>query len=591
MGKRVLTGLHISDMLLIESLSLDMQSGLTVLTGETGAGKTILLDALGLALGGRADNSLIRQTAKRARVTAYFTAPAPESPLDILLRSHGFAPDVGESLLIRRDLLRDSASRAFINDQPCSATFLRQIGSYLVEIHGQNDGSGMLSPKEHRALLDSFGACDTTAVKVAYTAWQAALEQLTAYRDTLAEAQRDRDWLAHCLAELQNLAPQHGEEEALANRRTAMQKCERLTHDLIAIRHMLAGSEGAPALLRSAARQLSRLADADDFLTAALTALDRAIIDIDEAESHLIAATERYNFDPAQLDTIEMRLFDLRALARKHATPPDALATLAEDFAVRHAALEAGEQGLQTLEQQMRDTAHAYEQCAASLSTARHQAAARLDTAVAAELSPLRLNTARFETMIAHLPRERWGAQGMDRVEFTIATNADTNMEPLAKIASGGELSRFILALKVALAEQGGADLLIFDEIDRGVGGAVASAVGARLARLASEGKQLIVVTHSPQVAARGTMHYLVSKKTKLVHTAKESPQSPKDSPNIVAQTPSGSDNPPSEIQVTYTQVHSLTAAERREEIARMLSGDKVTDEARSQASRLIESQ
>ena len=558
----MLTALSISNIVLIERLDLDFEGGLGVLTGETGAGKSILLDALGLALGARADTALVRQGSDRAQVTASFAPPAAGTPLAALLADNDVVLEDGESLLIRRTVKADGGSRAFLNDQPCSAALLREVGSYLVEIHGQHDDRGLLAPAGHRALLDAYARADAGAVAAAHASWRSAEERLAAARAAIAEAERDREWLEHCVAELRTLAPQPGEEAELAEARAAMQKGERIAGDLSTIMEAFDGSAGGPALLRGAARRLDRLAGDHPLLAEALASLDRAIIDADDAEAKLHEAARALEYDPDRLEATEARLFELRAMARKHGVQPDELAALTDDLAARLDAIEGGSAGLARLEAAVAESAAAYTHAATALSDQRTKAAARLDAAVAGELAPLKLDAARFRTLVERLPAERWGADGIDRVEFLIATNPGAPFAPLAKIASGGELSRFILALKVALAEEGGADTIIFDEIDRGVGGAVASAIGERLARLAGGSgkggsKQLLAVTHSPQVAAKGATHFMIAKS--------------------------------SEGTVTRTGVRALDEAGRREEIARMLSGAEVTAEARAQADRLLE--
>ncbi|KTE28107.1 MULTISPECIES: DNA repair protein RecN [unclassified Sphingopyxis] len=553
----MLTALSIANIVLIERLDLDFEAGLGVLTGETGAGKSILLDALGLALGMRADSALVRQGTDKAQVTASFTPPSEGTPLAVLLAENEVALEPGEPLLIRRTLKADGGSRAFLNDQPCSAALLREVGGYLVEIHGQHDDRGLLAPAGHRALLDVYARADTGAVAVAHAAWRAAEEKLAVAKAAISEATRDREWLEHCVAELQKLDPQPGEEAELAEARAAMQKGEKIAGDLGTILEAFDGSDGGPALLRGAARRLDRLAGDHPLLAEALAALDRAIIDADDAETKLHEAARALEYDPDRLEAAETRLFELRAMARKHGVQPDELAELAGELAARLDAIEGGSAGLAKLEAAVAETAAAYTHAATALSDLRAKAAARLDAAVAGELVPLKLDAARFQTAVERLPAERWGADGIDRVEFLISTNPGAPFAPLAKIASGGELSRFILALKVALAEEGGADTIIFDEIDRGVGGAVASAIGERLARLSRGGKQLLAVTHSPQVAAKGASHFIIAKS--------------------------------SEGTVTRTGVRALDEAGRREEIARMLSGAEVTEEARAQAERLLE--
>lgn len=552
----MLTGLSIRNIVLIEALDLVFERGLTVLTGETGAGKSILLDALGLALGMRADSGLVRAGADQASVTATFDPPAAHSALARLLTDSDVALEAGEPLLIRRTLKADGGSRAFINDQPCSAALLRDVGAYLVEIHGQHDERGLINPRGHMDLLDAFGGLDSGAVRAAHGAWQATLARLSAAREALDTASRERDYLAHAVAELNSFAPEPGEEEALASERADMQKGARLTEDMAALDDLLGGSDGALARLRQAARRLDRIGAEHETLASALAAFDRAVIEASEAEELLERASEALAVDPARLDAIEARLFDLRALARKHQVAADDLADLAMRMSDQLARIDAGEAGLAELEAEVATTRRAYEAAAQALSEARQRAAVRLDEAMAGELAPLKLDAARFRTDVELLPEAQWRASGRDRVEFMISTNPGAPFAPLTKIASGGELSRFILALKVALAAQGSAGTMIFDEIDRGVGGAVAGAIGDRLARLAREG-QVIVVTHSPQVAARGAAHLLIAKS--------------------------------SEGTITRTGVHPLDEGERREEIARMLSGAAITDEARAQAERLLE--
>ncbi|OYY89441.1 MAG: DNA repair protein RecN [Sphingomonas sp. 28-66-16] len=553
----MLTALSIRDVVLIEALDLDFGAGLGVLTGETGAGKSILLDALGLALGARGESGLVRHGAAQAVVTASFDPPAIGGPVAAALELNGLDFDPAEPLLIRRIVKADGGSRAFVNDQPASAALLRDLASQLVEIHGQHDDRGLLNPRGHRALLDAFGRIDTAPVATAFRVWRDAVDRLDTARAELDTVARDREWLEHAVGELRQLAPEAGEEEILATRRAGMQRGEKIAGDMQAVADLLDGSEGGLARLRQAARVLERIASDHEALGEALAAIDRAIIEGTAAQTQIDAAADALAFDPAQLEADETRLFELRAIARKHRVQPDDLAALADDLAAKLERIESGGAGIATLEAALAAAARAYADEAARLTDARTQAAARLDAAVKAELAPLKLDAARFRTAIAPLGQEQWSAAGKDRVEFEISTNPGAPFAPLVKIASGGELSRFILALKVCLAEQGGAATMIFDEIDRGVGGAVASAIGERLARLAG-GTQLLVVTHSPQVAARGRDHFFIAKS--------------------------------SDGTVTRTGVRALTAAERREEIARMLSGAEITDEARAQAARLLES-
>ena len=549
----MLTALSIRDVVLIEALELEFGAGLGVLTGETGAGKSILLDALGLALGRRGESGLVRSGASQAVVTASFDAPPAAAAL---LADNGLELEPGEALIIRRIVKADGGSRAFVNDQPASAALLRELGALLVEIHGQHDDRGLLAAAGHRALLDAYARGNTRAVAEAHVAWRAAERALEEARDGIAAAQRDREWLEHSVAELVALAPEPGEEETLAERRRSMQRAEKVADDLGAVTDHLDGGDGALTHLRQAARVLERIAEDHPALGDALAAVDRALIEGNAAEERLREAAAALLYDPRQLEDDEARLFELRAMARKHRVQPDELAVLASDLATQLERLNAGEEGLTGLERAVTAARARYEAAAAELTAARAAAATRLDAAVADELAPLKLDAARFRTVVAPLAESDWSPAGRDRVEFEIATNPGAPFAALAKIASGGELSRFILALKVALAQEGGATTMIFDEIDRGVGGAVASAIGERLARLA-QATQLLVVTHSPQVAARGATHWLIAKSSDGV--------------------------------VTRTGVRPLDAAERREEIARMLSGATVTDEARAQAERLLE--
>ncbi|WP_294355533.1 DNA repair protein RecN [uncultured Sphingomonas sp.] len=549
----MLTALSIRDVVLIEALDLEFGEGLGVLTGETGAGKSILLDSLGLALGRRGDSGLVRHGATQASVTATFDRPAG---VDAVLEENGIDAEPGEPLIVRRIVRADGGSRAFVNNQPASAALLREIGQMLVEIHGQHDDRGMLAPAGHRALLDAFARADVAKVSTAHAAWRNATSALEDAQAEIATAQRDREWLEHAVAELDKLAPEPGEEEALAERRRGMQRAEKIADDLNDVTGHVDGRDGAMTQLRQAARVLERIAEDHPALAEALAAIDRAVIEGAVAEEKLRDAAAALMHDPRQLEEDEARLFELRAMARKHRVQPDDLAALADRQRAQLERLNAGEEGLAGLEARVDKARAAYVAAADALTKQRTAAAKRLDAAVAGELAPLKLDAARFRTIVAPLSEGEWSPAGRDRVEFEISTNPGAPFAPLAKIASGGELSRFILALKVALAQQGGAATMIFDEIDRGVGGAVASAIGDRLARLATRA-QLLVVTHSPQVAARGAAHLLIAKSN--------------------------------DGKVTRTGVRPLSPDERREEIARMLSGATVTDEARAQAERLLE--
>ncbi|KEO87388.1 DNA recombination protein RecN [Erythrobacter sp. JL475] len=553
----MLTRLSIRNIVLIEALDLDFGRGLGVLTGETGAGKSILLDALGLVLGDRAETSLVRAGEDKASVTASFEFAQLPKPIAEALDDADIEIEPGEPLIIRRQVKADGGSKAFINDSPASVALLRELAPALVELHGQHDDRGLVNPRGHRALLDRYAGIDLPALERRWAAWAKAEAQLSEARGEVEQAKADQDLLIAHLAELTALEPQAGEEARLAATRADMQKGEKLAGDLEELRHVWEGSDSPLAALRVAARKLDRIADQHPLLAEALAALDRAVIEAGEAEEKLEKAAEALVHDPAALDAAETRLFELRALARKHRCEVDHLPDLMREMRGKLDAIEGGEAQLDALEAAVKETRAAYVEAAEKAQEQRIAAAKKLDKAVAAELAPLKLDAARFLTAIGKLPEERWGAHGMDSAEFLIATNPGADFAPLGKIASGGELSRFILALKVALAEKGGAATIIFDEIDRGVGGAVASAIGERLARLASDEGQLLAVTHSPQVAARGGTHYMIAKSS------------------------SGT--------VTKTSVVLLDAEGRQEEIARMLSGAEVTPEARAQADRLLE--
>lgn len=557
----MLTRLSIRNIVLIEALDLAFEGGLGVLTGETGAGKSILLDALGLVLGNRADSGLVRAGEDKASVAAIFEFADLPEPVRTVLDDAGVEIEPGEPLILRRQLKADGGSKAFVNDQSVSVALLRELAPHLVELHGQHDDRGLVNPRGHRALLDRFAGADVAGVELAWRQWRDARDALDAVRARVEQASAEKDLLLAYLSELTALEPVEGEEAELAEARAAMQKGERLTGDLAELQHLWAGSDSALASLRSAARRLDRIAGEHPLLAEALAALDRAVIEASEAEERLTSAVEALAHDPQALDRIETRLFDLRAAARKHGCSVDDLPAKMREMRGDLDAIESGVEEIAGLEKAAQAAAQVFRARAEEVHANRVTAAIRLDEAVAAELAPLKLDAARFRTAVSELPEERWGPQGMDSVEFLISTNPGADFAPLAKIASGGELSRFILALKVALAEEGGAAVMIFDEIDRGVGGAVASAIGERLSRLAGRGAkgggQLLVVTHSPQVAARGKMHYVIHKS--------------------------------SEGTVTKTSVTLLDNAGRQEEIARMLSGAEITDEARAQADRLLE--
>jgi DNA repair protein RecN (Recombination protein N) len=548
----VLRQLAIHNIVLVDRLELEFEPGLGVLTGETGAGKSILLDALGLALGSRADAGLVRSGEENAAVSAELELPANHEALG-LLRDQGIEHEEGEPLIVRRTLKSDGGSRAFAGGSAVPVGLLRDLGALAVEIHGQHDDRGLLNPRGHRGLLDSFGKLDTTAVANAWAEVTRIESELLAARAQAAAAERDREYLEHACEELERLAPEEGEETRLAEERAAMQAGLKAGESLTGLDELLGGSEGALALLRQAARRIERGAADHPLLAEALSSLDRSVIEASEAEDKIARAANAMAFDPARLEQAESRLFDIRGLARKHRVEADALAALGVQMRQQLAAIQAGTERIAALDHELVAAREAYSAAAEQLSKKRHEAAARLDAAVAAELHPLKLDAAGFRTAIASAEA---GSSGTDRVEFEVSTNPGAPFGPLTRIASGGELSRFILALKVALAEAGSAATMIFDEVDRGVGGAVASAIGERLARLAHQ-SQVLVVTHSPQVAARASHHYRIEK----------------------THDEAG----------TRTLVRKLSDAERREEIARMLSGASITDEARAQAKRLLD--
>ena len=548
----MLRQLAIQNVVLVDRLELEFEPGLGVLTGETGAGKSILLDALGLALGARADMGLVRSGQDGAVVSAELALPA-DHPIHRLLEEQGIEPEAGEPLIIRRTLKSDGGSRAFIGGTSVPAGLLREVGVLGVEVHGQHDDRGLLNPKGHRDLLDAFGGLDAGTVAIAWAEIMRIEAELGQARAEAAAAERDREFLEHACAEIESLAPEEGEETRLAEERAAMQAGVKAGDSLTGLDELLGGSEGALAILRQAARRIERGAPDHPLLAEALASLDRALIEANDADEKIARAADALAFDPARLEQVEARLFEIRGLARKHRVEADALANLSQQMRRQLSAIEAGSESIAELDRQLVRARERYSAAAERLSEQRRESAKQLDSAVAEELHPLKLDAAKFRTdIVAAEP----GPSGTDRVEFEVSTNPGAPFGPLTRIASGGELSRFILALKVALAEAGTAATMIFDEVDRGVGGAVASAIGERLARLARE-SQVLVVTHSPQVAARALHHYRIEKSH-------------------------GTDG-------TRTSVRKLTDSERREEIARMLSGAAITDEARAQAARLLD--
>lgn len=553
----MLVGLSIRDIVLVDRLELQGRSGLCVLTGETGAGKSILLDALGLALGGRGDAGLVRPSADQGVVSAEFEVAAGH-PLRTLLDERGLDGG-GDSVVLRRVLGADGRSRAFINDQSVSIGLLRQCGELLVEVHGQNDAQGLLDPLSHAALLDAFGGLESkrTACRTAYQNMRAAAQAVASAEAELVAARADEDYLRHVRNELQALDPQIGEEAELSERRALLMQAEKIAEGLNEADTLLAGPDGIDNQMRRAQRALERVAPlAAGRLEEALATLDRAADEVAEAVSAVEYAAVDLNLDPSQLERINDRLFALRDAARKHRTDVDSLPALRNDFAGRIQALDVGSETLETLKGVESEAREAYAAAARALTAGRTKAAKRLDKAVAAELKPLKLGNATFRTNVEALAESDWSADGADRVQFLAATVKGASLAPLQRIASGGELSRFMLAIKVVLAATRSAGTLVFDEVDSGVGGAVADKVGERLARLAT-GAQILVVTHSPQVAARGDHHWRVAR-----HEGR-----------------SGS----------RVSVDGLDAPERREEIARMLAGAEITNEARAAADSLLQ--
>ncbi len=558
----MLTALAIRDVVLIERLELDFGSGLTVLTGETGAGKSILLDSLGLALGSRADAALVRAGAAQASVTACF-APAAGHPVHALLTEQGL--DTEDDIVLRRVLAKDGRSRAFINDQPVGVSLLRRAGALLVEVQGQHEQIGLADPASHAGLLDAFGVAAPLRERVQSTwrSWREAITGLEAAREAIDAAQRDEDWLRHAVDELAAMAPGEGEEERLAGERQRLQQGERRAEMIAAALAELTPrdrrSPAPAAALRAASRALQRLAspgqDAANPAASAMAALERAEEAMAEAETLLTRLAGEADADPRQLEQAEERLFALRGLARKHAVQVSELPALLDALSARLAALDTGAAQVAALEQAVQAARAGYVEAAAALSAVRLAAAARLDRAVAKELPPLRLEKARFRAAVSPLEESEWGPSGTDAVRFLIATNPGQELGPLARIASGGELSRLMLALKVVLASGSPVPTLVFDEVDADVGGATAAAVGERLTRVAQR-VQVLVVTHSPQVAARGGAHLRVAKQAAKGRAA--------------------------------TLVDQLDARSRREEIARMLAGETITDAARAAADELL---
>jgi len=550
----MLSRLSIRDIVLIDRLDIDFGTGLAALTGETGAGKSILLDAFALALGARGEAALVRAGAEQGQVTAAFELAADHPVRRVLVENDLGADD---ELIVRRVQFADGRTRAFVNDQPVSVQVLRALGTALVEIHGQHDERAFVDAATHRALLDAYGGIEGDVAEVArlWNERRACEAAVAAHRAEVERASREAEWLRHAADELTRLAPEAGEETALADRRSSMMQAEKVAEDLRTTYEGISGPQSPVPSLATALRRLERRgAQAPALIEPVVRAIDAALTALEEGRAHLEGALRAAEYDPKELERIEERLFALRAAGRKYNAPVDDLNALAARYAGELALIDAGAGRLAALEKEAQAAAARYREAAQALSAKRRKAALKLDKSVNAELKPLKLDRARFSTEIVGADE---GPDGVDRVEFWVRTNPGTRPGPLMKIASGGELARFLLALKVVLARSGSAPTLIFDEIDTGAGGAVADAIGVRLARLAS-GMQVIAVTHAPQVAARADRHYLISKDA--LGSGKR----------------------------VATRILELAAERRREEIARMLAGAEITAEARAAAERLI---
>jgi DNA repair protein RecN (Recombination protein N) len=550
----MLAHLSIRDIVLIEKLEIDFARGLTVLTGETGAGKSILLDALSLALGARGDAGLVRHGAAQGQIIAVFDLPG-DHPARMVLTENAYE-DNGD-LILRRVQSGDGKSRVFVNDQPASVGLLRELGSALVEIHGQHDDRALVSPEAHRALLDAFGGLGTELSKVRtnYRDWRGAETALAKHKARVEAAAREADYLRASSEELRALSPQESEEEELAEARAKMMRAEKVAADLSEASDILSGTGSPMPSLASLLRRLERKqAEAQELVKPIVEALEQTVHALSDAQSAAEQALRMSEYDPRVLERSEERLFALRAAARKFSTSVEKLPALAERMAQDLADLDAGEAGLKKLAEEAGKAKKAYEEAASLLSAKRQKAARALENSVMAELPALKLERAEFIVEIA-TDADAHGPDGIDFVEFWVRTNPGTKAGPMMKTASGGELSRFLLALKVALADKGSAPTLVFDEIDTGVGGAVADAIGQRLKRLAGK-VQVLSVTHAPQVAARADQHLLIAKAEIGGRMA--------------------------------TSVAHMDSAERQEEIARMLAGASITAEARAAAERLL---
>ncbi|SPH17006.1 DNA repair protein RecN [Defluviimonas aquaemixtae] len=545
----MLRSLVIRDMLIIDRLDLDFRPGLNVLTGETGAGKSILLDCLGFVMGWRGRAELVRPGAPQGEVTAVFDLPEGHAARAVLAEA---GLETGDELILRRVNAADGRKTAWVNDRRTSGEVLRALSDTLVELHGQHDDRGLLNPRGHRQLLDAFAGVDLAPARRAWRARAAARKALAEAETQLAEMQTEEDFLRHAVDELDRLDPKAGEDAALDQRRRMMQAGQRIREDIARAAQAL-GTEGAEGLMSDAARWLDGAAEkAEGRLDEPIAALGRAITELGEAAQGVGTCLEALSFDPREMEAVEERLFAIRGLARKHAVLADDLGSLADELRSRLAALDGGAENIRALAEAADAASTNYDMVAAAIGAERRTAAKALDAAVSAELVPLKMDRAHFVT---DLSEGEEGPEGRDQVAFTVATNPGAPPGPLNRIASGGELSRFLLALKVVLARGGEAVTMIFDEIDRGVGGATADAVGRRLARLA-QSAQILVVTHSPQVAARGAHHWRVEKRIGA--------------------------------ELTTSIVTPLAPDARVDELARMLSGENVTDAAREAARALL---
>jgi DNA repair protein RecN (Recombination protein N) len=552
----MLTALSIRDIVLIEKLDLQLSGGLSILTGETGAGKSILLDALGLALGARGDANLVRTGQDKGSVTASYNLPENHSAIEFLTEHE---IEVEGDIVVRRVQTRDGSSRATINDQPVSLALLRQFAALLVELHGQHADRALVNVNSHRSQLDAFGSLEkhVKAVAVAWATWSDVKTRLQEHEEALSRAEVERDYLEHAVKELSTLAPEANEEQGLAEKRQLMMLSEQFVSALDEADSVLSGETAFESRINAALRRLERRKDgAGGRLDDVCMELDKLLRAFGESTSVIDQARRQFEFDPRDLEKSEERLFALRAAARKYRCKVDDLANVKDKLSADLQRLEDGSGILSRLQTEEKAARTVYEAAADELSAKRRKTARQLDKSVLAELPALKLEKALFETAVES-DASKPGAQGIDRVEFKVATNPGAALQPLMKIASGGELARFMLALKVVLAAKGSAPVLIFDEIDTGVGGAVADAIGKRLRSLAKD-LQIIAVTHSPQVAAQANQHLLISKQ----------------------QSSKG--------KLMVTTVSPLTEIARREELARMLSGDTVTEAARAQAGELM---